>query len=337
MEIIRDSIAMGHDEQGLAEARAMPNFRAEDQILSQRGRGFQVILYEAEQERDIKTGDFADALASKCVDCSLASQSLVWAEDAARVHDAAHSQRLIEQARAAGLSAAALITRAQIERSRYFSDAARVDWQAASADARAYAGALRASMLENPKVTALQVETLVMPLLAEALAQDGDYDGAQAAINATPMDCYDCLRERGRVVTAKKNWPMASVWFARAIAAAPSIPFAYNDWGRMLLAKGDNDAAIAKFAIATEKGPHFADPLEMWGEALMAKNRSDLALAKFTEADKYAPNWGRLHLKWGEALVYTGEKDEAQKQFAQAATLDLTDADKAELAKVSHG
>jgi Flp pilus assembly protein TadD len=86
------------------------------------------------------------------------------------------------------------------------------------------------------------------------------------------------------------------------------------------------------------KGPHFADPLEGWGEALMAKNQSHLALEKFTEAEKYAPNWGRLHLKWGEALGFAGRKDEARAQYQKALTLDLTAADKAELARVSaHG
>jgi len=69
----------------------------------------------------------------------------------------------------------------------------------------------------------------------------------------------------------------------------------------------------------------------------MKKNQSHLALAKFAEAEKYAPNWGRLHLKWGEALTYAGKKDEAQKQYAISAGLDLSNEDKAELAKVSHG
>ena len=53
-------------------------------------------------------------------------------------------------------------------------------------------------MLENPKVAGLQVESRVMPLLAEALAPKGDLGGAQDAIHATPLDCYDCLRLRGR-------------------------------------------------------------------------------------------------------------------------------------------
>jgi len=69
----------------------------------------------------------------------------------------------------------------------------------------------------------------------------------------------------------------------------------------------------------------------------MAKNRSDLALAKFEEANKYASNLARLYLKLGEALGYAGKKEEAQKQYALAAGLDLSAADKAELAKVSHG
>jgi len=71
----------------------------------------------------------------------------------------------------------------------------------------------------------------------------------------------------------------------------------------------------------------------------MLKNRSDQALAKFEEAAKYAPNWGRLHLKWGEALIYAGKPDEAKQQFAIASGLDLSSADRAQLAGVSgpHG
>jgi hypothetical protein len=49
------------------------------------------------------------------------------------------------------------------------------------------------------------------------------------------------------------------------------------------------------------------------------------------DAGKRAVEW----LPWGAALGYLGKKDEAKKQFAQAAGLDLTAADKAELAGVS--
>jgi tetratricopeptide (TPR) repeat protein len=172
-----------------------------------------------------------------------------------------------------------------------------------------------------------------LPYTALAHAYLGDFAQAHREIDRTPTDCGICLRHRGLIDMLQKNWGGAAFWFARAAQEAPSPPFAYSDWGRMLLAKGDYDGAIEKFRAANLKGPHFADPLEMWGEALMAKNRSDLALAKFEDANKYTPNWGRLHLEWGEALVYAGKRDEALGQFALAATLDLSQSDRATLRK----
>ena len=177
----------------------------------------------------------------------------------------------------------------------------------------------------------------IWPSIAYGMAMTGDFRSAHAEIDKTPSDCDLCLRVRGRIDAAEKNYDGADYWFAHAVHDAPSIPFAYSDWGRMLLQKGDPDAAIAQFKLANQKGPHFADPLEGWGEALMAKNQSHLALAKFAEAEKYAPNWGRLHLKWGEALGYAGRKDEARAQYQKVATLDLTAAEKAELARIMQG
>jgi tetratricopeptide (TPR) repeat protein len=183
----------------------------------------------------------------------------------------------------------------------------------------------------------LTLETEIWPYAARALAETGDIKAAHALIDRTPLDCYACLRNRADIDAAEKNWGGADFWFARAVAAAPSIPEAYNDWGRVLLLKGDYAAAIAKFEIAHDKGPHFGDPLEMWGEVLIKQNRSDLAITKFEEAGKYAPNWGRLHLKWGAALLWSGDRDGARKQFAVARSLDLTASERAELAKVEHG
>jgi tetratricopeptide (TPR) repeat protein len=175
------------------------------------------------------------------------------------------------------------------------------------------------------------------PLLAFADARLGTFNAADAMIARTPADCYRCLIARAQISELENRWASAGWWLARAVKQAPDIPFAYADWGAMLLQKGDLDGAIAKFRLANEKGPHFADPLEYWGEALIRKNRSDLALAKFAQAAKYAPNWGRLHLKWGEALLWSGDKKGAQKQFAIAAHLDLTPAEKSQLARMEAG
>ena len=176
----------------------------------------------------------------------------------------------------------------------------------------------------------------IWPYIAYGMAMTGDLRGAHAEIDRTPGDCDLCLRMRGRIDAAQKNYAGAAFWFARAAQAAPSIPFAFADWGQVLLAQGKPDAAIAQFTIANQKSPHFADPLEGWGEALVAKNQSRLALAKFEEANKYAPNWGRLHLKWGEALYYAGKRDLAKAEFAHAAALDLTPSEKQELARQPH-
>jgi tetratricopeptide (TPR) repeat protein len=205
------------------------------------------------------------------------------------------------------------------------------DWAAARKDLLRLASSPDAAKPENQAL----IRSAMPLLMALVDAKTGDTTDAWVLAGKTPSDCYACLRVRGQIAQMKEDWGGASRWFARAVAFAPSIPFAYSEWGAMLMSKGDFDGAIAKFSEAHEKGPHFADPLEMWGEALIAKNRSDLALAKFEEANKYAPNWGRLHLKWGEALWWSGDRDGAAKQFAIAAVLDLMPAEKAELSRMA--
>ena len=178
-------------------------------------------------------------------------------------------------------------------------------------------------------------ERFVRPFASVAMAMRGNVAGANNRIEHTALDCDLCVRARGRIDAIEHRWDAAAYWFAMVSARSPSIPFADTDWGQMLLQKGDADGVIAKFESAHRKGPHFADPLEGWGEALMINRRSDLALAKFREANAYAPHWGRLHLKWGEALLYSGDKAGAKKEFAVAETLDLTSAERTELARLS--
>lgn len=170
--------------------------------------------------------------------------------------------------------------------------------------------------------------------LAEARAQQGDLAGAHQLIADTPLDCYYCVRMRGKIDTIAHNWTGAAYWFAFAVHEAPSVPMAFNDWGTMLLKKSDVNGAISMFNAAVVRGPRFADPREGWGEALMHENRSDLALAKFEAANRFAPNWGRLHLEWGEALFYLGHKSEAESQWKRAAQLDLTTHDRMQLARL---
>ncbi len=174
---------------------------------------------------------------------------------------------------------------------------------------------------------------LPQSMLAESKAERGDIAGARQLISTTPLDCYDCVRMRGRIDAIARNWAGATLWFALAAREAPSIPTAFSDWGMMLLDKGDPGAAMTEFAAANAKGPRFADPLEGWGEALIRANRSDLALGKFADANRFAPNWGRLHLEWGAALFYLGRKNEARVQWKLAGRLDMAPDERAILAR----
>ncbi|HSM97031.1 MAG TPA: hypothetical protein VLT91_13370 [Rhizomicrobium sp.] len=344
METLTSSRLLGHDEEVLKQSRAMVPLRREDNVGSWRNPSSTGFLFAKELGviwGDRETGDFADLSRMPLSYTVTPTEALLThAEAMALSHDPKGARAQIA---AAITDTRALATEAdqldagEVAEARTYADAARQDWRAAAMNAQDWIAFCKSSQQYSAKLGDLIAQTQAAPLLALAQARQGDFATAWATINATPRDCYNCVRARGQIAALQRNWRGAAYWFADAVKQAPSIPFAYADWGAMLTAKGDLDGAIAKFEVARQKGPHFADPLEMWGEALIEKNRSDLALAKFEEADKYAPRWGRLHLKWGEALLWSGMRDEAKKQFAIAVTLDMAPREKTEFAKVSHG
>jgi tetratricopeptide (TPR) repeat protein len=213
---------------------------------------------------------------------------------------------------------------------RYWMFAELGQWDKALADVRAFDATLEAGKAKRP-VYALMQQVLSWPLQALAMAHTDDVAGAQALVGKTPLDCYPCLRVRGRVAAQARDWPAAERWFGEATRQAPSVPLAYAEWGRMRLDKGDPDGAIAVLRIATAKAPRFADPVQFWGEALLAKGDFVGASQKFGEAAKLAPNWGRNHLKAGEALARLNRAEAAQKELRTASSLDLTPAERAEL------
>jgi tetratricopeptide (TPR) repeat protein len=165
---------------------------------------------------------------------------------------------------------------------------------------------------------------------AVVLAHLGRIGEAEAAIAPTPLDCTNCLGDRGAIAAYASDRTGVDHWFGEAVRQAP-LPLYYLPWGRSLLLLGDPGAAIAELKEAHKLGPHYADPLEVWGEALMAKHDDAGAISKFAEADKDAPKWGRNHLRWGEALMLAGRYAEARAQYQIAEGLDLSAGDRAAL------
>jgi tetratricopeptide (TPR) repeat protein len=168
-----------------------------------------------------------------------------------------------------------------------------------------------------------------------ALARIGRMAEADAAAAALPADCYPCVVVRGKLAALKGDRAGAERWFAEAVRQAPSIPQAYVEWGASRLAGGDADGAIVQAKKAHAASPHNPEALELWAEALAARGDADGAAAKFTEAAREAPFWGRLHVQWAEALAKAGRAGAARAMARTAAGLELTAAERAELAKVA--
>ncbi len=166
----------------------------------------------------------------------------------------------------------------------------------------------------------------------EALARLDRFAEADAIGRTLPADCVPCFGVRGVVAALEGDPARSEREFAAALRLDPKQPDVLVRRGRVRLARGEVEPARADFEAASASAPRWADPLEAWGEALLAKGDAKAAAAKFAEAQHFAPRWGRLHLKWGEALAKQGKAAEARAQFATAAALDLTLAERAELA-----
>ena len=178
-----------------------------------------------------------------------------------------------------------------------------------------------------------RAQTLFRPRLAYARARTGDLAGAQALIAATPLDCYLCVRERARIAELAGDRAAADRWSAEARRQGPSLPFAFAERGQMLMARGDIDGAIGFYEQAVARGSRWADPQKYWGDALMAQGDEAGAIRKYRAAADRAPRWGALHLAWGRALEAQGKRDQAREKYNEAARMDLSAADRAEVVR----
>ncbi|MFN5615558.1 MAG: hypothetical protein ACK45V_07725, partial [Brevundimonas sp.] len=70
-----------------------------------------------------------------------------------------------------------------------------------------------------------------------------------------------------------------------------------------------------------------------WGDALMAEGDAAGAIRRYRAAAERAPRWGALHLAWGRALEARGRIGQAREKYAEAAGMDLSVADRAEVVR----
>jgi len=337
---------LGHTEKALAEARdALRLFAQTVRGFSATGRRNFVV--DTRSNIGIYTGDFGASLVRRCAEknvepCDIGrlmpvltapggyagsrngslSSNLVW------LHDPADAERLVTLPRDPNILNED--ARVRDESNILYGDLQvkreRGDWAGVLADSNAWdALAAKWPGLEGP------VYSRWKPV---ALAHLGDAKGARAAADVLPADCYPCAISHGLVEEQLGDRAAADRWFAEAVRQGPSLTQAEGLWAQAKLARGDVDGALRLAQQAYRKVPRFADASEIWAEALLMKGDAKGAAAKFEEAARLAPRWGRLRLKWGEALARLGRPAEARAQLGAATALDLTAAERTELAGV---
>ena len=178
-----------------------------------------------------------------------------------------------------------------------------------------------------------QIPMVIWPRMAEVMARMGRLEEAVALIGRTPTNCYRCLTARARIAELAGDRASADRWSAEARRQGPSLPFAFAERGQMLMARGDIAGAIDFYEQAIERGPRWADPQKYWGDALVAQGDEAGAIRKYRAAADRAPQWGALHLAWGRALEAQGKRDQAREKYTEAARMDLSAAERAEVVR----
>jgi tetratricopeptide (TPR) repeat protein len=185
---------------------------------------------------------------------------------------------------------------------------------------------------DSPPLRALASNLGVEARRAITMAKLGRLDEARRLADPFPNDCVACLQAKADVAGAAGDHAAEDRFYAEAVRLTPSLPAANEAWGRAFLARGQASKALARFDAAIAKGPRFCDAFEGRGEALLMLGDPKAAAAAFERAAATAPKWGRLHLKWAEALAKLGNRDQARAALQVAGGLDLTPAERAELA-----
>jgi predicted negative regulator of RcsB-dependent stress response len=117
-----------------------------------------------------------------------------------------------------------------------------------------------------------------------------------------------CKSFKGDVLRLSGDSNGAAAAFRTSIAAAPDLPFPYNEYGKSLLAEHAWNEAISYFSAAHDRGLHWADPLKFWGDALAAQGQWSPAAIKYKAALAEAPQWEAAKAALAQALqrVHSG-------------------------------
>lgn len=157
-------------------------------------------------------------------------------------------------------------------------------------------------------------------LLAAALLKRGQVNEAESTLKPlNPLESEDAatLIVAGEIALAKRNFPQAEQYFAKAAEINPDSAAIRTELGLARLAQGDAQA-MADLKAGSELDPGNARPDTLMVLNLLKNRQFDQALAAIDRLEKKMPGTPQPYNFRGAALLGKNDLIGARKQFEQA-------------------
>jgi tetratricopeptide (TPR) repeat protein len=178
-----------------------------------------------------------------------------------------------------------------------------------AADAERLFSSLLAAHRDNPQLTVL---------LGEAHAEQGDYDGAIAALQRAVQlkpDIADANRTLGVIYLQQGKLPEAVAALRAELVSHPSDASARYTLAMVLDQEGHQDEALTEVSRVVQARPQDADARYLIGKILLARGSAADATEHLEIAARLAPHDANIQFQLAQAYQKVGRTADAQKAF----------------------
>ncbi|OAN84377.1 hypothetical protein A8B78_07280 [Jannaschia sp. EhC01] len=123
---------------------------------------------------------------------------------------------------------------------------------------------------------------------ADALIRTGDWDGAQAQLDATPptFETYERYRLEAMIADSEEDWDRADSFYETAAGLTTRPANVYNNWGYSHLTRGDYPGAEELFVRAISYDPELFTAKNNLVLARAAQGNYTLPLINMTQVER---------------------------------------------------
>ncbi|WP_224813868.1 lipopolysaccharide assembly protein LapB [Hasllibacter sp. MH4015] len=123
---------------------------------------------------------------------------------------------------------------------------------------------------------------------ADALIRTGDWDGAQAQLNAIPptFETYERYRLEAMIADSEEEWDRADSFYETAAGLTTRPANVYNNWGYSHLTRGDYPGAEELFLRAISYDPELFTAKNNLVLARAAQGNYQLPLVNMTQTER---------------------------------------------------